>query len=193
MAETLTKTYPSHPKGERYHGDFELLDTLEGKEKLADAILKTGSIKAACLSLNIPHPTVFCRLHVDPELMTIVRAARTTVLERDIEKHREIEDELYDTKPDRDRISALREVMKGIQWRAQRCNPAVYGDKPGTQINVSTQIGVVCDEATRKELIELRQKIQASQLPPIEADYATLPSSSRTPTAPTPDDHNGQH
>lgn len=172
MAATISHRSPK-PLCERYHGNFALLDTPEGKQALAEAIIEHGSIKRGCDVLGIPHPTLFCRLHEDAELMGIVRAARATAVEKDIESLKDIEDELYFGRPDatgklvppdRDRISALREVMRGMQWRVGKCNPAVYGDKPGTTVNVSTQLGVVCDEATRRRLIELRQSLTPTAL-----------------------------
>lgn len=46
-----------------------------------------------------------------------------------------------------------------------------WDGKPQTEFNITNQVGVVCDEATRMRLIKLREKMQAERTVPI-----TLPA-----------------
>jgi hypothetical protein len=42
-----------------------------------------------------------------------------------------------------------------------------WDGKPQTEVNITNQVGVVCDEATRMRLIELREKLQAAKPAPM--------------------------
>jgi hypothetical protein len=152
----------------------KILDTPEGREKLAEAIIAQGSVKAGANSMGINHSAVFSRMKNDPELAAVVMQARGALAEPLMDKLGELEELLLSLKGaerTNERISAIREVMHGIRWRIAKCAPARYGDKASTQINVHNQVAVVCDERTRAQLIALRDKIGA---PPIQPQVQEL-------------------
>ncbi len=154
-AEPETACTPSLGKGG--------IRTAEGRQTLAEAIIRHGGIKPACKVLGIVSGNVFARMHTDQELALAVRTARATLAEQLLEQIREHEDlllSLRGAEATNERISAIREVLHSLRWRIGKFN-VNYSDKPHTQVNNLTQIGVVCDEKTRAQLIALREQIKA--------------------------------
>jgi hypothetical protein len=95
-----------------------------------------------------------------------VRDARAALDEQLHEQIQELEELLMADDHSNESISAIREVLHSLRWRIGRTSK-VYGDKPANVTNIQNNVGVICDEKTRKELIALRQQIKAPA--PVEA------------------------
>jgi hypothetical protein len=50
-----------------------------------------------------------------------------------------------------------------------------WDGKPQTEVNITNQVGIICDEATRQRLIELRERITLNARQKAEALPATMP------------------
>jgi len=143
------------------------LGTPEGRQALAEAVIVHGGIRPGCRALGLDAGTVYGHMYRDPELAAIVRSARSTLAEQLLERIKELEDLMLNLKGgDRtnERISAIREVLHSLRWRISKTN-VNYGERPASVTNIQTNVGVVCDEKTRAQLIALREQIKA---PPAE-------------------------
>lgn len=146
------------------------LDSPESRQALFDAIVEHKGIKPACRALGIPASKVFLKARVDPKFQDQLRAAQATNLERLVDECIEIADNAT-----KDTWAVARLQIETRMRIAGKLIPAIYGDKPATQVNVQTNIGVVCDEATRQRLSDLRAKLVA--LTPGILGYSAIPDS----------------
>lgn len=157
---------------------LRLLDTPEGVQEFCDLIVEHGTVLAACKSLGIKHNAIWMRVHREPEFALAIRTARKTVAEQEIDDLKDMMNMLATCKGKDGKdltmvqVCSIRVASDILKWKVGKCNPREYGEQvlsmsPNITVN---NVGLVCDEKTRQELIQLRESIRARPLPALEAE-----------------------
>jgi hypothetical protein len=141
-----------------------LSDSAE-QAKLCEAIIEHRGVSHAAKALGIHSPSLWVFLARNEDLRKLVWEARAVLAEMLWAECIDISDcsaRDYDPETGQFNGEAVQRAKLRIDTRmrcAGKMLPRIYGEAPQTQVNVNTQIGIVCDEETRKRLIDLREKM----------------------------------
>jgi hypothetical protein len=120
--------------------------------KLCEAIIEHRGVKRAAEALGLSESMLWVYLARNEEVRKLVWEARAVLAEMLWAECIDIADGPDDPRKAHIRIDTRMRC-------AGKMLPRIYGEKATTEVNVNTQIGIVCDEATRKRLIDLRDKM----------------------------------
>ena len=139
----------------------QVLVTDEQQAAFCQAVVDDLGIKPACKKRGLRSSAVFYWANTHPDFREKLKAAQAA----------EAEDHAYRIKERNERLLAMPPAEMNLCANAYRIageqdmrmlgklNARLYGDHQQAQVNVQTNVGLVCDEQTRARLIELNQKL----------------------------------
>lgn len=130
------------------------LETEAQQEAFCEVVVEQGSVKAACNKLKLHHSTVFWLARQDLAFGRRLNAAWAACLESDYADCKEIADTC-----DNQSWSVARLRIETRMRMIGKLLPAIYGERPSAEVNITNNVGITCDDATRKRLIALRETL----------------------------------
>jgi terminase small subunit-like protein len=171
----MTPHQPDPPDDQPRLGTKRRLDIAEERELFCEAIVEHGGVRKACEALGLHTPTVWTYAKNNAEFEGMVWAARMIAAEKLYDECIAIADDGSNdtyvdgnglTKTDQDVIARSRLRIETRMRVAGKLIPKVYGEnQTAANVNVGVQVGVICDEETRKRLIAVRQSLALRSAP----------------------------